>query len=344
LWEVALKKRDTGVNILVTPHDIVLGAGTKFVSHLVDAGTTLVTRGLAASGRSELALVLLRAPAAFPNDRAVASALDAMTAFLREMAELAMAGTPMSEGHTMSLANGLVKPHLRGMVWVKPVPFVNDPSVPPNALVGVPLFLDELKLARDTAPYRVLARLGMEYREFPFPPWLDAMRASVSQLEAEQSSLLSGISRVKTDVSFLAEHAEGNPRPEHLVRLSLRVRARAREPLMRAFATTPDLQGAVAFVGMPDDEANTLLLWQPAQKGFRAVEAPGSDFTKITGAFFAIVPDEEFKLDRALMMEDGYTLFPTIASWTRLHAALASGAPLTLPLEHGHFELVWDAT
>jgi hypothetical protein len=62
------------------------------------------------------------------------------------------------------------------------------------------------------------------------------------------------------------------------------------------------------------------------------------------GSVFAIAPDKEFQIDRALMSEDGYTLFPTVASWTRLHAGLATGAPLMLPLEHECFELAWEVS
>lgn len=338
-----MSEQGTRVEILVTPHDIVLGEGTGFVSRLADAGTTLVTRGLAVADHPELALMLFRAPAAFPDDPSVSAALDAMTAFLREVARMVTEGTPIRAGSTMALANGLVKPHLCGMVWVNPVPLLRDPSVPADAFVGVPLYLDELKLARETSPYRVLPRLGAQWREFPFPPWLDALRSSVTQLDGEQSSMLYRIPRVKVAVSFLAEHAEGNPHPTHLVRLSLRVRSQDRNLFGQVFASLSELTAPVAFVGTPSDEANAWLLWEPGQQGFRAVEPPGSDFQKITGAFFAVAPDQEFTVDRALMVEDGYVLFPTIASWTRLRAALAGGTPFTLPLEHGRFDLVWDS-
>lgn len=340
----ASNERDHRVEIVIEPHDLELGVGTSFVSRLIDAGTTLVTRGLAASGHPELALVLLRAPVAFPDARSVDSALAEMAGFLREMAWRATESPPMREGATISFAKGLVKPHLRGMVWVKPPPLVRAACVPPGALVGVPLFLDEVTLARNSSPYRVLTRLGMEAREFPFPPWLDAMRASVSLGDAEQSSILCRLSSARMDVAFLAEHTEGNPRPDHLVRLSLQVRASARTEIMRTFSTRPASVEAIALVGVPNDEASARLAWRPDQRGFFAVEAPGAGFEKITGTFFAIAPDKEFQIDRALMSEDGYTLFPTVASWRRLHAAFATGSPLVLPLEHGCFELAWEAS
>lgn len=338
-----MNTHETPFEIIESAHDIVLGAGTDFVARLVDAGTTFVTRGLAASGHPELALVLLRAPAAFPTDEAMSSAVEAMTAFLREMARMVIGGTKVSEGSSLSLANGLVAPHLQGLVWVKPPRLLTDPSVPAGALVGVPLFHDELELARETSTHRVLARLGMVAREFPFPPWLDAMRGSVAGLAAEQSSVLCRMPSMKAGVAFVAEHRQGNPRPEALVQLSLRVRASARSRLMNAFSTAPELEGPVALVGVPSDEVNAWLAWRPGQEGFSAIRAPGADFSKITGAFFAFAPDEDFEIDRAMMTEDGYMLFPTLASWGRLRAALASGAPLTLPLEHGRFDLTWDA-
>jgi hypothetical protein len=338
----ASNERHHGVEILIESHDLELGSGTKFVSRLVDAGTTLVTRGLAASGHPELALVLLRAPVAFPDARSVDSALAEMAGFLRETAEMATESSPMREGSTISFARGLVKPHLRGMVWVKPPPLVRAACVPPGALVGVPLFFDEVALARKISPYRVLTRLGMEAREFPFPPWLDAMRASVSLGDAEQSSIVCRVQSARADVAFLAEHTDGNPRPDHLVRLSLQVRAIARTEIMRTFSTWPTRVEAFALVGVPSDEASARLAWRPGQQGFCAVEAPGAGFEKITGTFFAIAPDKQFQIDRAVMSEDGYTLFPTVASWRRLHAALATGAPLVLPLEQGCFELTWE--
>jgi hypothetical protein len=286
---------------------------------------------------------LFRAPAAFPDARSVDSALAEMTGFLREMARKVTGSQPMREGITTSFTKGLVKPHLRGMAWVKPPPLGRAACVPPGALVGVPLLLDEVALARDTSPYRVLTRLGMEVREFPFPPWLDAIRASVSLGAAERSSWLYRLPSARTEVAFLAEHADGNPHPSHLVKLSLKVRASARTEIMRTFSKRPTSVEAFALVGVPSDEAGARLAWRPDQRGFFAIESPGAGFEKLTGTFFAIAPDEKFTIDRAVIGEDGYTLFPTVASWTRLHAALATGAPLALPLEHGYFELTWES-
>ena len=48
-----LGKRSHGFEIVSESHDLELGVGTRFVSVLADAGTTLVTRGLAATGRPE---------------------------------------------------------------------------------------------------------------------------------------------------------------------------------------------------------------------------------------------------------------------------------------------------
>jgi hypothetical protein len=340
----ASNERDRDVEILSESHDLELGSGTKFVARLADAGTTLVTRGLVASGRPELALMLLRAPVAFPDARAVDAALAEMAGFLRETAVRSTISPPMREGTTISFARGLVAPHLKGMVWVKPPPLVRAACVPPGALVGVPLFLDEVELAHASSPYRVLTRLGMETREFPFPPWLDPMRASVSQGDSEQSSLLCRLPSARTAVSFIAEHTDGNPHPDHLVRLSLKVRAVARTEVMRTFSTRPASEEALALAGVPSAEAGAWLAWRPGQQGFFAVESPGCGFEKVTGTFFAIAPAKKFKIDRAVMGEDGYTLFPTVASWKRLHAALATGAPLVLPLEHGCFELAWEAS
>lgn len=327
----ASNQRDRRVEILVESHDLELGAGTNFVSCLEDAATTLVTRGLAASGHPELALVLFRAPAAFPDDRSVDAALAEMTDFLRDLASTVTGSRPMREGTTISFKRGLVKPHLRGMAWVKPPLLGRAACVPPGALVGVPLFLDEFELASKTSPYRVLTRLGMEIQEFPFPPWLDAMRASVSLGDAERSSWLCRLPSARTDVVFLAEHTDGNPHPDHLVKLLLKVRASARTEIMRTFSMRTASVEAFALVGVPSDEAGARLAWRPDIRGFFAIESPGAGFQKLTGTFFAIAPDEKFRTDRAVIGEDGYTLFPTVASWTRLQAALATGAPLALP-------------
>jgi hypothetical protein len=339
----ASNEQHRDVEILTESHDLELGVGTRFVSKLQDAGTTLVTRGLAASGRPELALVLFRAPAAFPEPRSVESALEDMAGVLRETAGHAMAAPPMREGTMMWLPADLVRPGLRGMVWVKPPPLVRATCVPPGALVGVPLFVDEFELARTSSPYRVLTRLGMDLQEFPFPPWLDPIRASVSQGAAEKSSWLCRLPSAFTNVAVLAEHRDGNPNPDHLIRLSLRVRAGARTEIMRTFQSRPAGADSFALVGVPHEQATARLAWRPEQQGFYAIEAPGGGFEKVTGTFFAIVPDKKFTSDRALMAEDGYMLFPTMASWKRLHAALATGASFTLPLDHGSFELQWEA-
>lgn len=90
-----LGKRGHGIEIPSESHDLELGVGTRFVSVLADAGTTLVTRGLAATGRPELALVLFRAPAAFPGAQSERAALTEMTEFLRALASRAEQSPPM---------------------------------------------------------------------------------------------------------------------------------------------------------------------------------------------------------------------------------------------------------
>jgi hypothetical protein len=170
------------------------------------------------------------------------------------------------------------------------------------------------------------------------------MRASVSLGDAERSSLLYRLPSARTDVAFLAEHTDGNPHPEHLVKLSLQIRAGARAEIMRTFSKRPVSGDPFALVGVPSDEACARLAWRPDMRGVFAVESPGAGFERLTGTFFAIAPDEKFTIDRAVISEDGYTLFPTVASWTHLHTALATGAPLMLPLEHGCFELAWQSS
>jgi len=335
-------KRRHGIEIVSESHDLELGVGTRFVSVLADAGTTLVTRGLAATGRPELALVLFRAPAAFPDAQSERAALAEMTEFLRVLASRAEQSPPMRAGTVLTFERGLVRPHLQGMVLVKPPLLGRAACVPAGALVGVPLFLDEAELAEQSSPYRVLTRLGMEIQEFPFPPWLDALRSSVALGEPEQSSWLCRMPSARTEVAFLAEHTDPNPNPAHLARLSLEIRAGARDAIMRTFSTRPATIEPIAFVGVPNDEAKAWLAWRPGQQGFCAVIAPGVTPVELTGTFFGFAPDLKFDIDRALMAEDGYMLFPTAASWRRIQTALATGAPLTLPLQHGRFELTWQ--
>ena len=97
----------------------------------------------------------------------------------------------MRAGTVLTFERGLVRPHLRGMVLVKPPLLGRAACVPADALVGVPLFLDEAELAKQSSPYRVLTRLGMEIPEFPFPPSQEDEALAQARYVAESDRLLS---------------------------------------------------------------------------------------------------------------------------------------------------------
>ena len=189
---------------------------------------------------------------------------------------------------------------------------------------GVPLMAaialkgDEAQIAWHYGLTRVSALIGKTYRYYPCPTWSDLSREPVVSLRGMDSSLLAKIPSVGVRGSYYEEHRQ--------VYLSVAPYERAR--LQEFFDKLPPTQ-PLALRTQPDLHANACLVWRPGQGQPMAITPPGSDGSRMTGAFLAFVPEQD--VTEVRREEDGFFVFLTNSDWEKIRKALASGSEVSIP-------------
>jgi hypothetical protein len=223
---------------------------------------------------------------------------------------------------------------------------------PDQALLAILLTPEEATVVPTIGTYRVLSLLGQTQRYYPCPPWSDRRRPSVLSATDLQGSLLGGMSTLyvrggsaRTFLQSMAPAAQ--PGEDRLGTLSgrgilLRLPADQLPRLQEAFSKAPD-EGAVALLLDPDPEANVRLVWRPEQKGVQTITPAASDGSCLTGGFLALVFGPSIQ-DSGRIVEDGFGVMLSTASWGRVREALLSGKPVRVPAvepETMDFGLEW---
>ncbi|HET9622593.1 MAG TPA: hypothetical protein VFP84_14575 [Kofleriaceae bacterium] len=204
-------------------------------------------------------------------------------------------------------------------------------AVPPGALAIVMITGDELRAARQLGAQRVLARLGKLYEHYPYPPWSDRRRRGLSLQATFDASVLMQLARASLPEMCVV--GDG-----HADRLELRVLRSAVPQLQRLAELPPDATFAL-LTGL-DPEADACLTWEPGQHGPLGISPPDSAGRLIAGCFIVFLPAQP--ADGGLLLEDGYAMKLTTASWAALRTALMTGADLDLPATDGMpLRLVW---
>jgi hypothetical protein len=110
-------------------------------------------------------------------------------------------------------------------------------------------------------------------------------------------------------------------------RIELRV-MRGAEPSLRRLAELPP-DAVIALLPSLDPEADGLLCWEPGQAAPLGITPPDSEGALLAGCFVVFVPAQPD--DGGLMLEDGYAVKLTAASWQAVRDALINGRDLDLP-------------
>ncbi|MFN8372627.1 MAG: hypothetical protein U0694_07090 [Anaerolineae bacterium] len=284
--------------------------------------TTLFTEGLWAHGQKELLCTLLLPRVKQPD-------LTLLLQFFRQVYQLAEQGQLVDEGGRtgIHIPNLFGRDDICGFVYIRSEPLegIELPNAPTLAMIMV--FGDELEAYDRYGATRLLAKLGEASHTYPCPFWSDPTREPVLSLESlEQSSLLAKTPAIYVQEASFVFHA---PR----IRLSLKPEARQHfQPLAQYPPDRP-----LALYTRIEDGADACLVWHPNARQPHAITPGHGSAARMTGNFIVFVPQQT--RDGGQMVEDGFGIFLTDASWTALRDALMSGNSLSIKGQEGLYDL-----
>ena len=209
---------------------------------------------------------------------------------------------------------------------------LEEVELPLDSLVFHLITSDELRAVREYGAGRVLARLGQAAGYFPYPSWSDRRRRALSLRETFQASALGKIPRV---ASWLFRVTGAGDQIELVIQ-------RSAAPMLQGVKQVGD-HVPFALSTMIDPRADACLVWEPGQQRPAAIARPGSRGDRIAGCFVAFLPGQA--ADGGRLLEDGYAVALTPASWLAVRGALLTGKDLTVPATDGNksFRLTWAA-
>jgi hypothetical protein len=203
-----------------------------------------------------------------------------------------------------------------------PAHHIDGLALPNNALYGLLLMPDEVEAALAFGHARVTAWIGWSLRQYPWPRWSDADRASAIPAGASQSILcrtprarIPGLHTLDCDdtLTLLCTPAS---------------RAGLRQMLTRS--PRPEVLG---FLTSPHAGADAQRVWNPSAQTATVIGGPHHPVHRITGNFLAVTGIADTSQIR--WFEDGHGLLLTPAAFNEFCDALEHGRPLTLPLQDG---------
>jgi hypothetical protein len=204
------------------------------------------------------------------------------------------------------------------LVYARAQP-LGDVPLPPSCLTALAVNDEELRAVQTFGLTRVLARMGEACRYYPFPPWMERGRSGLAFAQTFEDSLLAKIGRRASPSLYV-------------VMTSGRVTAmtqRSAQPQWQEAVTALADDEPLAILAELDEGADSCLVWQPGQRDPFGIAMPGGKGERTSGCFLAFISGQPE--DGALLIEDGFVLQLTSASWTALRRALSDGTDLSIP-------------
>jgi len=196
-------------------------------------------------------------------------------------------------------------------------------------LALVPLTTEELDVVRSCGVMRIAARLAQCCGCFPFPLWCDRDRRCVA---TDGESALSVLARgpILRSIGSHVVTAGG------VVELTL-----AGDDIDSVGAAMTKLPAApLSLLMLPPPDASAALVWRPDQAKLQAYAGPHGDLSRLAGGFCQLVPERN--ANGGHLVEDGFVMNLTRASWRELCAAIQAGAPFDVAPDEGlGFALRW---
>jgi hypothetical protein len=276
---------------------------------------TAVSVGLAPSGQRELVLSMRLGTKESPIAK-----MQEIVRFLQTVHAWAQAGQLVDQGGLTRFGErGLFGSANSGLLYAdaRPLPGI---KLPKRALAAIFVDAQEIRTALDYGTYRVLTRIGLQLRLFPFPTW-GALDRPSAMTKRESQTFLAKVPRMKAPgLTFLV--AENR----------LRITLPDDDSLSKGLATLPPKK-AFALLTRPASDANAILVWKPGQDEMSGISPDGSDGSRMSGSCLMFAPGS--KVDEARPIEDGYSLLLTHESWASFSAAVIERRALALPLANG---------
>jgi hypothetical protein len=288
---------------------------------------TYVTNGLEAHGQKELIFSLRRGLKENPDDFP-----EAPLSFFTQLYHLAEQGRLVDAGEITEMATPSFLGH-KGLLYAPPQSCQNIEGLG-AALAAILLTEEELTAVKEFGPTRVMARLGQAYSYYPCPPWSERGRPSLSFARSIQQSILAKVPRLW--MRGIRVRLEND---RIVLRLLPQLSERIRDRLDQISLNTP-----LALLTNLDPSAHGCLVWEAGQSQPAAITPPGSAGRHLCGCFMLFVPEQSE--DGGKLIEDGFGMMLTDASWTAIRRALATGENVSVPATVGgmSFQLEWIQT
>jgi hypothetical protein len=246
--------------------------------------------------------------------------------------QLAEQGQLVNEGDFTEFGTTgfLGRSDLRALVYLPPQPLAGV-EVPSRLLGAILLTHEELEVLKHLGVTRVIAHLGRAYSHYPYPPWSERSRASLVSMSTMQESILARVPRLRGPGIRVCQEEN---------QISLRLLPQAGEFLCSKLEQFPS-NTVLALLTELDPTANACMVWQPGQSTLEAIASPNTDGSRISGCFIAFVPQQAE--DRGQVVEDGFIMLLTDASWILLRQAIESGHSVSVPATTNglNFSLEW---
>jgi len=298
-------------------HDNVEGVTGNFL--------TAVTEGLAKSRQRELVLTLR-----LPADEDPNAKMQDIVRFVATVYAWASEGNIVDEGSfTRFGARGLFGRAHSGLLYAEARP-IEGIRLPERGLSAIVVDAQEISTALEYGTYRVLTRLGLEQRVFPFPTWSELDRPSTATTREAESALAKLARLPAPSVYFVFS--------EQCLRVSIPYDS------SRLFSGLRALPANAPFVlfTRPAPSANSIFVWTPGQAGTSGISAEGSDGSLLSGSCLMVVPGGQ--RDQVRPLEDGYSVLFSNDSWGQLSASLVNQQPVSLQMADGmRFVVEWLA-
>ena len=229
-------------------------------------------------------------------------------------------------------------PRLRGVAFIPGRSY--DVPLPPASLTAVLFTQNEMETAKRYGVVRLMSLLGYRYRHFPTAPWVVRGRPDVTSPEAMAASVLSRAAslRLSNCRAYLRgiETARESLSPtgsleNNLVRFArqevvVEVGAREAEAASRVVSERWQCQ-AVALFLCPDPDADASLVWVPGSiastaAAMNAISLEEGTGTRIAGNHVLFIPEQS--RDEVRIVEDGFAVLLTDATWLEIRGRLAS--------------------
>jgi hypothetical protein len=311
--QVDLYRVDPQLEVEILEHAVATAHGPRMA-------TSYITRGLVTSNQPEVVFT-------WCGPRLLAAPSASVIASLRALGRSVLAGLTLRPGGSYYLGEGALLDGvgLSGLVFA-PATRMAGLVPPERAVQAIAVTGAELELAGKTSVHRVLARLGMCNRQFPWPAW-SCPRLSSSR--ADEATALAGARRVP--LPGLTVALDGST-------LAIRVpRASAIDLAALLIAPAAMLGDELLLPADPASDTGAVLVWDAERQRTHVFSAGRRRDRRIGGGFLQVLHGPEV-LGRVL--EDGFALTLDPVSRQQMCSALTAGTSWRAPALAGDVSLI----